>query len=670
MTQKSERRVIAGDWKRVYLDLPSWEIVAPSEGIYDEPTVYYKANLRWAKLIEGFVQHLTEITAWAEAEDENFHGIQQIITFLERIDVPFVFPEESGCNNFLPSAAFVSYYPQNPYNQPDFVPDDYLVPPFFVNDELEYPEIMGYKATDVFIAPASINIDPIDLITLNLPRIEITVKGGGQLEIDFLSVQAGSAAILKIGSMPNIIDIITGGIIEEGVRIIDLNNDSLSIPPESDIVISEEVNIEAEPDELTTVFIVFMPVIDDSLIPLALGGGIRQIGLCAFESMAGSTGVEDIRFNQETCFLEKRINGEWQAVEGWEYLAECLGVADMATKTEITEAIVDAWEIGASRFLSGDTENVKSAIVINTDFTKEYKSETVPDDPDTEIDEERSSGMGAAISVLKGVEKFLDRVDTYYGATNGTPVTPQADAIIGLSLLFQCDESLLNLGVDAYYTYRATNPRILYDNTVTHQLYMYCKGANKLAWDNLLIELSGYVSAKIIVVAGLTNALLPAFWTKYYEDGLDVPSTIYQDASCVPSPSEIFYQTTLGVAAISQTSWKSQHRLLVTAEGYATDSLGNIRDFWWYDAVGATLPAQRFSGTGSTNIQLGTGIAGPTTNQCPYNAAHRYQFTIDTPVSSGDMRPNVPTNGMTAPITWSNGIGFKITVEDLGEYAV
>jgi hypothetical protein len=85
MTQLSERRITNGDFKRIYLPIGDWEIEPPETGIYEEPVVYYKANYKWAALIEGYVSWLTEITAWKNAEDENYSGIQAIMTFLERI---------------------------------------------------------------------------------------------------------------------------------------------------------------------------------------------------------------------------------------------------------------------------------------------------------------------------------------------------------------------------------------------------------------------------------------------------------------------------------------------------------------------------------------------------------------------------------------------------------
>jgi hypothetical protein len=653
MTQKSERRVIAGDFKRVYLDLPSWEILAPIEGIYDEPTVYYKANLRWAKLIEGFVQHLTDIAAWKEAEDENYWGIQQIITFLERVDVPFVFPEESGCNNFLPSAAFVVYEPQNPYNNPDYIPDDLYAPPWFVNDELEYPEALGYRATDVFVDPGAINIDPIDIITLNFPRIEITVKGGGQLEIDFLAVQAGSAAILKIGSMPNIGDIITGGIIEEGVRIIDLNNDSLSVPPESDIVISEEVNIEAEPDELTTVYIVFMPVIDDSLIPLALGGGIRQIGLCAFESMAGSTGVEDVRFNQETCFLEKRINGEWLPVEGFEYLAECLGVVDMVTKQEVREAIVEAAQDVSQFIIAGSLAEPSKEVTLNTDGSRDVTTPgQSPNDPTSTVDEERRTG--GAISIRQGINTIWSNMAAWYTGSVGSSGVKER-----LKNTYILDSGMTDLLVDDYYTARGLSQPYPTSFAITLDAYLYCKGMTRQTLFRWIYEVqaSNLQALSIRLVDALTDEQLN-IWENA---GELLPSTDYVAYSCVPVQSETvtLNLSGLGEQKISIIQQKANHRLRIRVSGQGTDPAtpGVVIDMFYRKS--ATNVISRESGIGYIS---GAGIVQPSDAKLPYKSTGIYDYTVDT--ATAGVLTFTRDNGTLG--TGTTGT-ITIIVDDLGE---
>jgi hypothetical protein len=277
--------------------------------------------------------------------------------------------DEPECDNYLPYAPFADYYPTNPYNDPDEIPPDYLVPPFLRNTDFDYPELFGYKASDVFVPFAAINIAPENVFTLNYPQIKISVRGSGQIELDLLAVQQGGHLVLKVGSPPNIFDILSEVIIEAGVRIIDLDNDSTSIPPEEDIVISEEVNIEAAVNETTDVYLVFVPKLDDSLIPLGFGGGIRSIGLCGFEQDAMMAGVEDVRYNETTGDLEKRIDGVWTVFATCEELVACAPVGGGGGGGALGVAKAYSLDVVTNKTTSS-ASFVDSTLVVNHTSTK------------------------------------------------------------------------------------------------------------------------------------------------------------------------------------------------------------------------------------------------------------------------------------------------------------
>lgn len=265
---------------------------------------------------------LSSIQVGAEwAYPDKSHQI--LFNFMKGLICAPVMQEEGDCANYLPYAPFAEYSPQNPYNEPDLTPPDYLMPPFMRNTGFEYPELFGYKASDVFVPFGAVNIAPENVFMLNYPQIKISVRGSGQIELDLLSVQAGGFAVIKVGSPPNILDILQELIIETGVIIIDLENDSASIPPESDIVIAEEINIEAAVNETTDVYVVFIPKLNDSLNALGFGGGIRSIGLCGFEQDAMMAGIEDVRYNELTGGLEKRVDGVWTEFATCEQLVAC-----------------------------------------------------------------------------------------------------------------------------------------------------------------------------------------------------------------------------------------------------------------------------------------------------------------------------------------------------------
>lgn len=232
--------------------------------------------------------------------DEAGEIIWQLIKVVHQ-PIPF---SASGCVTHAPSDSIVTFTPQNPYTEPDLVPEDYLVPPFFVNDEEVYPTLGGYLLTDVFIDGAAITLDPIDLLTLNLPTVKISVVGSGRINLQLLAVPAGSFVVMKVGSPPNIFDVIVDLILTD-VVVIDLNVDALSIPPETDIVYTEEIQVIAEETETTDIYLVFVPAVDDSITPLRYGGGIRLIELCGFVEMP-SMSCEDI----EDCLEESVVINE------------------------------------------------------------------------------------------------------------------------------------------------------------------------------------------------------------------------------------------------------------------------------------------------------------------------------------------------------------------------
>lgn len=589
--------------------------------------------------------------------------LQIIVNFLKGVHCPPEVENEEGCLNFYPSASFVEFTPQDPYNEPDYIPDDLLAPPFFVNSGFEYPSEFGYLATDVFIDPASINIDPIDLLTLNLPTIKISVFGSGQIELDLLAVSLGSQVIIKIGSPPNLADIIIDGFTED-VTIIDLNTDSLSVPPETDIVYTEEINIEAAAGERTDVYLVFVPNLDDSFVPLRYGGGIRNIGLCGFEQ-EGLTGVEDLRFNTENCTFEKRVLGVWEAIEGGDEWLSCVE-ALMATQEEVKQAIIEGGLELASRMIAGEGGNTIAPTIINKDGTWEKGSAGVDvDDPATELDEGAMSIMGAAIHISKALEVMYDKIDQYYGATNNTALIDEATMNLYMRLYFPFDENALSSAISAYYAYRVANNRLLWDTSETQQNVLYCQGTNLQGWNKWFIDYSGFPAAKINVMSLLSDALLPEFWDSYFEAGAKLPSTQYLDAPCVPIPPQTLEGFTFDVARATSIV-KANHRMKIRVEGYATDADGDIQDWFWYreepSGVNTWTPAT-FVHSAGNNL--------PSQTEVPYSSSHVYEYTIDLAnLANNPITIDVNKHANFNAVGMVQNVPFKITLTDLGQHTI
>jgi len=190
----------------------------------------------------------------------------------------------------LPTHSIVSFEPQDPHTEPDLVPDGYLLPPFwefggvlpeFIGDWFGglIEEITGYNLTDVLVTIGSF---PIlagwdELITSSLPRIDIAVTGAGTLELHLLAVPFGGRVLITLDEIPTMADIVLG-LYNDSEYMVDTVLDITSIPPETveEVIIEYTTDIDT-PHVFTATFI---PVVDDELIPLAFGGGLRSVVWC------------------------------------------------------------------------------------------------------------------------------------------------------------------------------------------------------------------------------------------------------------------------------------------------------------------------------------------------------------------------------------------------------
>jgi len=246
--------------------------------------------------------------------------LQIVANFLKGIHCPPVL-EEQECYEYPSYASFMAYSPVNPYLEPDTIPEGYETQPFLVNGE-NGNDIPNYEHFDILV--------PFDALTLDvnwfediggqLPQIAVGVQGAGKAFIKMLTQVQGGLAVITVDNPPNLLDILAG-IITSADNILDLNLDIVSLPPETASEIIYEVDIVGT--GLHTVYIVFLPILDDSLIPLRFGGGFRGVTLCDFVEQP-LMGIQDIRFNDATCNLETLVDGEWAIVTGWENWLDCV----------------------------------------------------------------------------------------------------------------------------------------------------------------------------------------------------------------------------------------------------------------------------------------------------------------------------------------------------------
>lgn len=84
--RKYDRYANLEDQKNRLLDLRDFHLQPPDVGIYEGEVRYFKANKLWCKFIFGFLSWMQHPAFWEEAEDSNYHAIQQILIFEEGIE--------------------------------------------------------------------------------------------------------------------------------------------------------------------------------------------------------------------------------------------------------------------------------------------------------------------------------------------------------------------------------------------------------------------------------------------------------------------------------------------------------------------------------------------------------------------------------------------------------
>lgn len=586
---------------------------------------------------------------------------------------------DGECITYPPFANFISYYPQNPYTEPDLIPDGFEQPPFFVNGKDNAHNLPNYNKGDVLIDFGSVNLEPSwDLA--KTPRIELCLEGSGVVELHLLNIAQGGMAIISVDNPVDLGDIIAG-VIGDSIDIIDLNQDIVSLPPETaeEIIIEREIALDGE----HTVYVYFFPVVNDSLIPLGFGGGLREISLCGNLRPCGTPpepppppldGVTELKpqfqFTPD-CGLEYRlldqednIVQDWTPVEGWtENAALCFAVGGggMATKEDIKQALIEWTQWGAGAILGYEVDEEGNPIIP----PDEGGGEPLPeDDPATEINETESAIYGAMLEIALRLEQVLDKIDTLYGAVNGTPVTAEQDAQSIMVAYFSCDQTLMQTAVTSYYGWRVSNNQFGFQGSTTFPLYLYCNGYDMNDLNRYLLDVAAYTINKVNRIGQFWEALSDSFFTESYAKGQSKPSTAYLDASCVPMPYQEFLNIPYNSSRnLSPATAKGGHRLLIEVSGYFVDG-SEIQDAFWYRNASGVLVRSNFQFVHAAGSNM------PSDNQVPYSTTHAYSYTIDLSTGTSSWSVNFPRNANMDVASTSPTNGFSIKITDLGQVSL
>lgn len=587
---------------------------------------------------------------------------------------------DGECLAYPPFASFISYSPQNPYTDPDLIPEGFEQPPFFVNGKDPAHDLPNYNKGDVILDFGSINIEPSwDLE--KTPRIELCLEGSGVVEIHFLNIVQGGAAIVSLDNPVDLGDIIAG-IIGDGIDSIDLNQDIVSLPPETAEEIIIEIEIPTEGEHV--VYIYFLPTVNDSLIPLAFGGGLREVSLCGNLRPCGTPpppppppleGVTELKpqfqFTPD-CGLEYRLLNQddeivqdWTPVEGWtENAALCFAVGGggVATKEDIRDALKEWTQWGASAILGYEVDE-DGNIIIPPDAGEELP----PDDPLTAVDETLSAQAGGAIAVRTGVNKFLADLALLFGSDTTEDMTVATAQSI-MAAKYKVDVALLNPAMVTYWGFRAAGTTVIGSlNAATLDNDLFCKGVSHQTINNVVLAALVVTNPVKINCTDLMNAITDEQLSDWFNYGANVPSTAYVGYTCTKIASETF---TLNMALAESFTipfagtFKAGHRYLIEAEGSFTDAdfSTKIQDFFWKkdNSTGVlTFIGFTLSVSGTTNA---------TAAQVPYQPSHKYAWTFDKTGTDGG---SFTKGNDEFTITGSPVVGtITVKMTDLGEYTL
>ena len=182
----------------------------------------------------------------------------------------------------------ITYLPKDPYTG---VGDDtgYLLPPFIRFGDI-LPDMLlgfaesltGYQPNDILVLlgslPIGIDFDEIlEALENGLPRFQIAVQGKGRVLLHLLMVPFGGRAVVSVDNEISVVDLIAGSVTDDYITV-ELEADHSSIPPEKDIEHIEEIKINDDGEHI--IYVQFVPVINDALIPLNFGGGLRSVEIC------------------------------------------------------------------------------------------------------------------------------------------------------------------------------------------------------------------------------------------------------------------------------------------------------------------------------------------------------------------------------------------------------
>jgi len=187
---------------------------------------------------------------------------------------------EEKCKGYTPETAFITWFPESPYNPNDEVPDGYTYHPYTIVDNSIISTIisvwgLGFKVGDVYtdftkLPVMSSWVDIFENLG-NMPSFTVGgITGTGVVKLHLLNIPQGGRLLVQVDGAFNPL----------ALQLVELNKDLVSVPQETQTPFVVEVEITTGGEH--TVKCTFLPTVDDTFIPIFFGGGLRSIELCGF----------------------------------------------------------------------------------------------------------------------------------------------------------------------------------------------------------------------------------------------------------------------------------------------------------------------------------------------------------------------------------------------------
>lgn len=288
-------------------------IDVPLGDVTDAPRVCVEMSLDWAPIIIGALERLKFGDMWNGDASDIARAADNIDTLQAMLGAGEC---EGGnmdytCYELPLHSPIVDWLPADPFDNNPSIPPGYNFPPWQI---ITVPQpLEGYQVGDVVVNLFSLltGFPPI-IPASGVPRMQLTVQGPAEVDIEFARVFQGGIALVLVDGVPrnwvdlqlyNVGDLLNVNSWLEvfGFAVDSFTRGPLELPVECPNAQEYVIEVQMFP----------RPALD---FTLGYGGGVRGISICSEQEQIDlSPFVTDVRLNGGV--LEKEIDDTWVPAE-------------------------------------------------------------------------------------------------------------------------------------------------------------------------------------------------------------------------------------------------------------------------------------------------------------------------------------------------------------------